>query len=617
MKHIFLACAHAPEQTPLPGLVQELRAIERALAPLHQRRLYELESNRAANTDDIFNQFTNTPDIEVFHYAGHADGEALYLEEAGHIKGIAELFGLNRQEGGGANPLRLVFLNGCATRGQVSSLHAVGVAAVIATNAKVNDEAARQLAGQFYSTWATEGRTLEQAFQTAVAKMHTLPEAASRGFDMDIASLPDGPYEEAIPWGLYLNPALPDEDIKQWVLNQPPPLPEMVLEGIRPNPTQSLRELVFLFKKSIPELRTSRQDPLMVLIERLPWIVGTHLRRLFAVEPGRTMAEPGLERLRELITAYSELTRFLSYLSLSMLWDAVSEGFEVAPLPFPLIPTEEDYTSTDFIFRTRTHLERLENLNNTDPLHLEPHFRAFLQEIDNEEGLRPGYLLMEEWKQALATGDERFEALARSRAAGKANAEKGLALEAEAIYAGFLKACLFLTEYKLHTVRSIVVDKIRKLESEHPYSHHLIALHAAFETPKTATTMRETATDNYCLLLTPRKNADDPALLNDIVNLSPFYLDRSSFIGNNINSYPAVFTLDYQRGEGFYKEYVYHYIDRDINHDYAFAQDNELAITTDGARLPEHIEAGPEAMERFEKVHLQLEQLEMDIPQTN
>ncbi|MCB0549655.1 MAG: CHAT domain-containing protein [Phaeodactylibacter sp.] len=617
MKHIFLACAHAPDQTPLPGLVRELRAIERALAPLHQRRLYQLESNRAANTDDIFHQFTNTADIEVFHYAGHAGGELLYLEEAGHIKGIAELFGLNRQEGSGQNTLRLVFLNGCATLGQVASLHEAGVAAVIATSAKINDEAARVLAEQFYTTWASEGRTLDDAFKAAIAKVHTIPEAANRDVVFEMMSLEEGGYEEAIPWGLYLNPTLPDDGIKLWALNQAPRLPEMVLEGIRPNPTQSLRELVFLFKKNTPELRTSRQDPLMALIERLPWIVGTHLRRLFAVEPGRTMAEPSLERLRELIVSYTELTRFLSYLSLSMLWDAASEGFEVEPLPFSLIPVKEDLASTDFVFRTRTYFERLEQIGKTSPLNLEPHFRNFLQEVDKENGLRPGYLLMEEWKQAMAEGQERFHALVQSRAADKPDAEKGLVLEAEAIYAGFLKACLFLTEYKLHTVRSIVVDKIRNLASDQPYSHHLISLHAAFETPKTATTVRETATDNYCLLLTPRREANDPALLNDVINLSPFYLDRSSFIGNNINSYPAVFTLDYQRGEGFYKEYVFHYIDRDVNHDYAFAQNNELAITVDGAQLPDHIEAGPESLDRFEKIHQQLEQLEMDIPQNN
>ncbi len=616
MKNIFLACAHAPGQTPLPGLVRELRAIERALAPLHQRRLYGLDSNRAANTDDIFNKFTNTPDIEVFHYAGHAGGDVLYLEEAGHIKGISELFGLNRKGDGGGNPLKLVFLNGCATRGQVASLHEVGVATVIATTAKIEDDAARILAEQFYTTWAAEGRTLEEAFNTAVAKVHALPEAASRGIKLGNILPDEGQYGEAIPWGLYLNPALPGDSIKRWALNQPPPLPEMVLNGVRPNPTQSLRELVFLFKKSTPELRNSRQDPLMALIERLPWIVGTHLRRLFAVEPGRTMAEPGQARLKELIVAYSELTRFMSYLSLSMLWDAAGEGFEIEPLPFSLIPSEEELGVTDFVFRTRTYFERLQAVGNSDPLKLEPHFGAFLREVDNENGLRPGYLLMEEWKQAMSKGEERFNALMQSRVAGKAEGEKGLVLEAEAIYAGFLKACLFLSEYKLHTVRSIVVDKVRKLEANEPYSHHLIALHAAFETPKTATTMRETATDNYCLLLTPRRESNDPALLNEIINLSPFYLDRSSFIGNNVNSYPAVFTLDYQRGEGFYKEYVFHYIDRDVNHDYAFAQDNELAITTDGARLPEHIEAGPEILERFEKIHQQLEQLEMDIPQT-
>ncbi len=200
----------------------------------------------------------------------------------------------------------------------------------------------------------------------------------------------------------------------------------------------------------------------------------------------------------------------------------------------------------------------------------------------------------------------------QSRATEKPEGVKGLVLEAEAVYARFLKAALFLTQYKLHTVRSIVVDKIRNLNAERPYSHYTISLHAAFSQLQTATTPLETATDNYCLLLTARGQQEDT--LTSAINLSPFYIDRSSFIGKNTGNYPSVFALDYCEGDDFDKKYVFHYIDNDINHHYAFEQDNELVIDPYGAVLPEHLEVEPATAERFEPIYEQLQQLESDLP---
>ena len=614
MDHIFIACAH-DKGAPLPELVEESRAIEKILAPLKERSLYEVDSNRAANIDDIFSTFQQDNAIKIFHYCGHADGENLYLEEAGNIKGLAELFGLKREEGDW-NPLQFVFLNGCASYGQTQSLFDTGVAAVISTSRKIGDTNARVFAEQFYTTWMMEGKTLEEAFEAAKARLHTSSDKTTRAASFANIPIPkEEDFKAAIPWGLYFHTELPeDHPIKKWTLNKRPELPAMMLAEIKPNATQSLRELVHEFRKTDREaqqlIRSERKDPLMVLIERLPWIIGTHLRRLFAVEAGRSMTDPGEARLKELIAAYTELTRFISYLSLSLLWDAKGEGFDTGDLPFSPIPSETDFVTTDFVFRTRTIFEKLKQFDNADPLKLEPNLDKFLQQVENSEELRPGYLLMEEWKQALAGGKERFAELVQSRGGEDI---KGLVLEAEAIYARFLKSCLFLTQYKLHTVRSIVVDKIRNLSAERPYSHYTISLHAAFSQLQTSLTERETATDNYCLLLTPRRQETDA--LENAVNLSPFYLDRSSFIGNNTGNYPAVFALDFYREKDFDKEYIFHYIDTDVNHNYAFAKDNQLIIDPYGAVLPEHLEVGPEVMERFERIYEQLQQLESDIPQ--
>ena len=620
MTNIFIASAHT-RGAPLPQLVNEIRIIEKVLQPLKERGSIGVISNRAANVDDIFHTFTTEKNIQVFHYAGHADGESLHLEEKGNIKGIAELFGLSGRDEKGNGSLRFAFINGCSSAGQVESLHKAGVEAVIATIRPIEDQAALTLAKQFYRTWSIEGKKLKDAFDTAIARVKTTSGVEFRGGSIFTNEISNYPFSGGqLPWGLYINPGLENTAIiENWVLNKRPKLPPMFMEEVRPNANQSLRELVHAFRKSDAEaqqiIRNERKDPLMVLIERLPWIVGTHLRRLFAAEEGKTMAEPGIERLKELITAYSELTRFISYLTLTMLWDAKREGFDIPELPFELVPDEEEFKKTDYVFHIREHFKILDEIDNTDPLQMEPKIGQLLQTIDDENGLRPDYLIMEEWKHALAESDERFAELVNSRTTEAGDDIKKLVLEAETMYARFLKASLFLTHYQLHTVRSVVVDKIRNLNDEQPYSHYTISLHAAFSQLQSSLTVRETATDSYCLLLTPRNQSVDK--LANAINLSPFYIDRSSFIGNSTNSYPAIFVLDYCRKNGMDKEYVFHYIDADVNHNYAFAKDNQLVIDPFGATLPDHMEVAPEEIIRFERIYEQFEQMDLDIPHGN
>ena len=335
------------------------------------------------------------------------------------------------------------------------------------------------------------------------------------------------------------------------------------------------------------------------------------------------MLQPGKERLRELISAYSSLTRFISYISLSMLWDSrrqqlnLQPGASFAPLPFSLIPEEAEYQSTDYIFRAKAYQERLGQLKKAvvDPIGLIPKINDFLNKVEQEEELGQGYLVMEGWKQSMAAGEKQLEELMKSRAKGNADGLKQLVLEAEAIYTRFLKAALFLTEYKLHTVRSIVVDKLRSLDDSRPYSHYTISLHAAFSELQTMLTERETATDSYCLLLTHRAQEGD--VLAEAINLSPLYIDQTSYINNNTRDYPAVFTLDYRKGQDMEAEYCFHYIDTDVNHQYTFANDHQLAINWLGAPYLEHIELEPEDEELFKRIHEQLMHLEQDIPHQN
>jgi hypothetical protein len=123
------------------------------------------------------------------------------------MEGIAGYFRIvNRHK----SPLKLVFLNGCATQAQVDSFFNIGVDAVIATRAKIGDTPAKEFATTFYKALFREQETLEQAFNDAVAQVKRL----SDEIQVEQEPLTDrGPKKERLkqimengeqmPWFLY------------------------------------------------------------------------------------------------------------------------------------------------------------------------------------------------------------------------------------------------------------------------------------------------------------------------------------------------------------------------------------------------------------------------------
>lgn len=608
MKNIFLAGAHTAG-APLPELVEEIRALENTLRSLHERGIWALLSNRAANLQDVFDTFSRqTGGVSVFHYAGHANQQELHIEGGGQVRGLAELFGLAK---GGT--LKLVFLNGCASAGMVGDLHHAGVAAVIATSRPIGDQLARDFARQFYQTWAMEGRTLDQAFQTAAAFVHSKPEGEHREIGIETRGFgrAGSGKDEAIPWAMYLNPQLTEQErlhLLKWQLNETPQLPDLILKNVRPAASESLMDLVFEFEQNDEDARAEiagGQDPLLTLITRLPWTVGTHLRRLFALEDSQSMAEPGRERLNELVSGYTELTRFISYIALSALWDD-KQSAAIARERFAalqLVPDADEANNVDFIYRLREYHRILQEIPG-DAISLEEHIQGFLHAIDSD--LSESYRFVEEMKQALADPKpERLADLIATRT-GNAGDLPQVCLQTEVIFARFLRAALFLTNYKLYTVRTIVVDKIRFLELQSPYVHKTMTLHGAFSDIKLISTQRTVASDNYSILLAPRKQADP---LANALNLSPFYIDKSAYLEEKTGNYPAIFVLKH-RAAG--NEYVYEYLDGDVNHQYSFAEGHLLRVRQSGAVFPPALKISLADSRKFEVIHRQLVRLQND-----
>ncbi|MDX2287065.1 MAG: CHAT domain-containing protein [Bacteroidia bacterium] len=173
----------------LRDLAAEVRGIRRSLEQqLGSQYLIDVRPN--ATLDDLTAAFDLYPgQIQLFHYAGHADSLRLMLESGpAGLEGFARL--LAQQQG-----LRFVFLNGCSTAAHGKALAAAGIPAAVGTSAAISDEAAARFAMRFYERLA-QGQTLDRAFLDAEIRVQTELVQGS-----DLRSLFHGEPEEAgFPW---------------------------------------------------------------------------------------------------------------------------------------------------------------------------------------------------------------------------------------------------------------------------------------------------------------------------------------------------------------------------------------------------------------------------------
>ncbi|GAA0859870.1 CHAT domain-containing protein [Aliiglaciecola litoralis] len=213
---VFLAFANDQDRH-LATLKEESRAIFQALQPLEQINALAIHREESAEFDELYADLLSYRDrIVIFHYAGHADGSTLQLEGGtGGAGGIAGLLGQQ-------SSLKLVFLNGCATKNQVKLLHDAGVPAVIATAVKISDSKATKLSTAFYAALA-EGHSIYEAFESArnyiegkFATDNEVSISVNRHPNFDFSDQ-DEPASVEFAWTLYTRADAID-DLEQWRL---------------------------------------------------------------------------------------------------------------------------------------------------------------------------------------------------------------------------------------------------------------------------------------------------------------------------------------------------------------------------------------------------------------
>lgn len=212
----------------LPLLKEESRQLMRAFSSLHDSGHLEVHREESITIEElpgILNRFNQR--VCLFHYAGHADGQVLLLEDgSAHASGLAQLLSQQKEN------LALVFLNGCATLSQVNQLLELGVKAVIATSIPIEDPKATKFAGWFYQS-LVEQRTLKSAFEYASAALQMKNKSIKKPGITELRGIVQQE-EEDIPWGLYYPEGQPE--VLNWRLTDAmenpflglPPLPATI-----------------------------------------------------------------------------------------------------------------------------------------------------------------------------------------------------------------------------------------------------------------------------------------------------------------------------------------------------------------------------------------------------
>lgn len=158
---IVLAFTNLKGDRPLDFISQEREIIPKIFEDEPEENRPQILHLDNANTSEFHKTIDAYKDhIVVFHYGGHANGQAIQLGDGqGYKEGLAKILGRLKK-------LKLVFLNGCATEDQVKILLKEGVKAIIATRVEIDDEAAFYFSKVFYEKFA-KGATLRECFEVA------------------------------------------------------------------------------------------------------------------------------------------------------------------------------------------------------------------------------------------------------------------------------------------------------------------------------------------------------------------------------------------------------------------------------------------------------------------
>lgn len=530
---IFTAYANQSEN-PLQRLSDEDDLIYRILKERGvEKGHFHIHRDSNVSIDKLWQYLREYKDeVVLFHYAGHAESDQIFLQEED-----ASLEGLARHLGKQKN-LRLVFLNGCSTAGQIKTLLESGIPAIIGTHAPVEDELAMRFAQYFYEALVRRA-TFGEAFEEASQFIRT----ATKNFEVELyrgasfSNFFQTEEEPATNWGMFV------AEGHEAVLGERLPSRSTSVSEVDFEPNKILIDALWEGLARIENFKRQSGDKVKTKVKRkailslFPAPVAEHLRKLLVPSLSGAGEENydnvSLARLKQLVNTYEILMEFLIYTLLAQLWETdvllqrkkkeeAGKSIEFAKLDldeetnraireFLFVESGErdDFQYITFInhllnalksYKSKFFIEELENLSGltgTDSNFF--HANAYLSRLQKRVVDNYDFPGSELWEECIGS-------------------EKALAV--------LFRELGYLARYTLATVKRIDVEKYRHtLEAE--FRHVLVRLKdLQGGVDEENETMQRFMDSRSVLLLKEDENEN----IIDFLNLSPFIIDENAFV---------------------------------------------------------------------------------------
>lgn len=519
----LLTFANHPENS-LDKLKQESNWINRSLAILEDEGVLQIHREESATIEDILhaiNRFEGR--IILFHYAGHADQQSLFLEDGkGQALGLAKLLA--------AEPhLGFVFLNGCSTQPQVDLLLNQGIHVVIGTDGSIQDTQAADFSRYFYSKLANQG-TLQQAFDYAC---HCIDFKGKENYhrDKDIVYRDlkvEAGVQKDFKWALKCHPQMPQAVEWQIPQKEVAEIDDFLLEEVN----CYLLEVLEIMAEQNPII-AQKQDQLMddreyfdLIIKNYPWNIGSQISGLVGLEEQQLT----IRRLKQLISTYTACIQWLYFVALSQMWKEQKLGnfnkrdlntIELFPIGY------NHYLSFDYLSQFSLIIR---SLKAKKIALFVPQFADIAQKLDKPSDLQNAYLYLESIRNSLFASPTEFSVTRIPNSCIKV--EKHLSI--------FLKELAFLCNYQMVVVRDINVINARHRNVS--FRHQLGRLNAhtgkrlfIYKNPW----LYDNYLENNAVVL--MKDLKKPG---ESLSLSPFFIDRNAFYSNR-NEKTDLYTFAY------------------------------------------------------------------------
>lgn len=520
MKTILIITANDSDYK-LTQLAREGKDIQ-FLLNIAPRKNYTVVLIPETTTDDIIRELkVPNREVEVLHYAGHANSETLRLNDTNaKAQALAEKLKLLRS-------LKLIFINGCASKDQVYFFHKADIPFVVATERPIEDTKAAWVATQFYQ-YLSLGRSVREAFDEVVIDADlgnkNISFGGKRGIIRDFEEV-----TEIFNWGLYIREG---HENSNYTL---PFSAKMVLDMAEVNHTIFLDELLYTLSEvespifdNIRQLTnnlkasTENSTKIAELLKALTSTIGERLRKITAAPQNKDS-----EYYRELLYSYAFLFETLLHHSAALLIAEIWQNKEKTVA----------HKTTDF---SKINAFWSQNLLWQSPLAYKEHIFNLLDWLKAAELSSPfspddtermvTYLNSKAFEDAASFFNQQKQLYQqRVRLKEDESLENCVFCQEHLIHA--FKALRHLMAFVMASVKEINIDNLRHLPTE---IDNVVAKLVHNETNQMSIPSdRDKMLENKSILgfMAKTTNLNDILKVETTTSLFPFIIDRNVFTG--------------------------------------------------------------------------------------